>query len=136
HAGELRRRGIFREVREAFWKQEPLVKNVLGEISARRIFIAPLFISEGYFAGQVIPKELGFAPGRPMFDAQRSTVFYCQPVGSHDRMTKVILARADEVIKRFPFPRAPRPQDVTLFIAGHGTEKNDNSRKPVDRQVE
>ena len=37
-------------------------------------------------------------------------------------MTKVILARADEVVKQFPFPRAPKPADTTLLIAGHGTE--------------
>ena len=56
HAAELRRRKIFAEVREAFWKQPPQIRNVLAEISAPRIFIAPLFISEGYFASQVIPR--------------------------------------------------------------------------------
>ena len=61
HAAELRRRKIFGEVREAFWKQEPQIKKVLAEISAPRVFIVPLFISEGYFASEVIPRELGFA---------------------------------------------------------------------------
>jgi sirohydrochlorin cobaltochelatase len=51
-------------------------------------------------------------------------------------MTKVILARADEVVKKYPFPRLPKNSDTTLFIAGHGTEKNENSRKVVERQVE
>ena len=51
-------------------------------------------------------------------------------------MTKVILSRADEVVKKFPFPRAPKNSDTTLFIAGHGTEKNENSRKAIERQVE
>ena len=51
-------------------------------------------------------------------------------------MTKVILSRADEVVKKFPFPRAPKTSDTTLFIAGHGTEKNENSRKAIERQVE
>ena len=39
-------------------------------------------------------------------------------------------------MEKFPFPRAPKPEDITLFIAGHGTERNENSRQPVDRQVE
>ena len=60
HAAELRRRKIFAEVREAFWKQEPQIKKVLPEISASRVFIVPLFISEGYFSDEVIPRELGF----------------------------------------------------------------------------
>jgi sirohydrochlorin cobaltochelatase len=51
-------------------------------------------------------------------------------------MTKVILARADEVVKNFPFPRAPKNSDTTLFVTGHGTEKNANSRKVIERQVE
>ncbi len=51
-------------------------------------------------------------------------------------MARVILSRADEVVKRFPFPRAPKPRDITLFIAGHGTVKNENSRRAIERQAE
>jgi sirohydrochlorin cobaltochelatase len=137
HAAELRRRKIFREIREAFWKQEPQIKKILAEISAPRIFIAPLFVSEGYFSSQVIPKELGFSfPENLKLKTESSEIFYCKPVGSHDNMTKIILSRADEVVKNFPFPRAPKNSDITLFIAGHGTEKNKNSRKAIERQVE
>jgi len=137
HAAELRRRGLFKEVREAFWKQDPQIKKVLAEITAARILIAPLFVSEGYFAGNAIPKDLGFDyPDNLKLKTQNSELFYCRPIGTHDRMTDVILARASRVIKQFPFPRAPRPQDVTLVIAGHGTEKNNASRQPIDRQVE
>jgi sirohydrochlorin cobaltochelatase len=136
HAAELRRRRIFREVREAFWKQEPQIKAVLPEIAVPRVFIAPLFISEGYFAGQVIPRELGFEDENRVLNAKGSRIHFCGPVGTHDSMTRVIVSRADGILKAFPFPRAPRQADTTLFIAGHGTEKNDKSRKPVDRQVD
>jgi len=137
HAAELRRRKIFREVREAFWKQAPQIKKVLTEISAARIFIAPLFISEGYFSSQIIPKALGFGfPENLKLKTESSEIFYCKPVGSHESMTKVILSRAAEVVKQFPFPRLPKNSDLTLFIAGHGTEKNENSRKAIERQVE
>ena len=60
HARELRSRGLFAEVREAFWKQEPKIRDVLSSLSTNRIFIVPLFISEGYFSDEVIPRELGF----------------------------------------------------------------------------
>ena len=135
HVAELRRRGIFREVREAFWKQEPQIKTVLAGISAPRIFIAPLFISDGYFAGQVIPRELGFEKARRL-KVGSSEMYYCGPIGTHDSMTRVILSRAEEVVKTFPFPRVPKKSETTLFIAGHGTEKNENSRKPVERQAQ
>jgi sirohydrochlorin cobaltochelatase len=135
HAAELRRRNIFLGVHEAFWKQEPQVKGVLAGVSAPRVFIAPLFISEGYFASQIIPRELGFAEGSKRL-TPRASLFFCKPVGTHDSMTKVILARAEGVVKQFPFPRAAKNSETTLFIAGHGTEKNENSRKPIERQVE
>jgi sirohydrochlorin cobaltochelatase len=51
-------------------------------------------------------------------------------------MTEVLLARAGEIVERFPFPRLPKPKDTALFIAGHGTGNNENSRKAIERQVE
>ena len=135
HAAELRRRGRFAEVREAFWKQEPQVKSVLAALAAPRVFIVPLFISEGHFASNVIPRELGFGEN-PKLETPNAKLFFTKPVGTHDAMTGVILARAREVVAQFPFPRAPKPADTTLFIAGHGTEQNENSRKSIERQVE
>ncbi|HXG46852.1 MAG TPA: CbiX/SirB N-terminal domain-containing protein [Methylomirabilota bacterium] len=141
HADELRRRNLFAEVRECFWKLEPPICGVLRGVFAPRVFIVPLFISEGYFTEEVIPRELGFptaAGGGFARVCQRGgqTLFYCGPVGTHDRMTEVLVARARQVVEQHPFPRAPRPADTSLFIAGHGTGNNENSRKAIERQVE
>jgi len=137
HVAELSRRKIFREVRAAFWKQDPHIKNVLEEIAAPKVVIVPFFISEGYFSWDVIPKGIGMTcPQNRSFITAKSAVIYARPVGSHDLMTTVILARANEVAEKFPFPRLPKPADTTLLIAGHGTGRNKNSRKSVERQVE
>ncbi len=141
HADELRRRGLFAQVLECFWKLEPGIAGVLRGVYAPRVFIVPLFISEGYFTEEVIPRELGFCQnGQKDFDrVQRrgdQTLHYCGPVGTHDSMTEVILQRAREVVEKFPFPRAPKPKETSLFIAGHGTGNNENSRKAIERQVE
>jgi len=137
---ELTRRGLFREVHAAFWKQSPQVKEVLAGIAASRVFIVPMMISEGYFANEIIPKELGFNltadPASRTTHCASHAKFYCEPVGTHPRMTDVVLARACEVVEQFPFPRAPKPKDCTLFIAGHGTERNAQSRQSIERQVE
>jgi sirohydrochlorin cobaltochelatase len=135
HAAALRRRNLFAEVREAFWKQDPQVNQVLETLSAPRVFIVPLFISEGYFSRQIIPQELGFA-GHPILATRRSTLHYCRPIGTHDSMTAVLLARARDIAQRFPFPRPPKPKATTLFIAGHGTEQNEDSRVAVERQAD
>lgn len=134
HSAELRRRNIFAAVREAFWKQDPQIKTVLAELAAPRVFIVPLFISEGWFSDEVIPRELGFAENLKR-KTENSEVYYCPPVGSHGSMTRVLLARAREIVEKHPFPRAPKPKDITLFIAGHGTGKNDNSRRAIEHQV-
>ena len=141
HADELRRRKFFAQVQEAFWKQEPSIAGVLRGIFAARVFIVPLFISEGYFTEEVIPRELGFCgKGETNFARVQKrgnqTLFYCGPVGTHDSMTNVLLARAREVVEKFPFPREPKPAEITLFIAGHGTGNNENSRKAIECQVE
>ncbi len=140
HADELRRRRIFAEVVECFWKLEPPICGVLRGVFARRVFVVPLFISEGYFTEEVIPRELGLCardernyPRVQQRGAQ--TIHYCGPVGTHDSMTAVLLARAREVVERHPFPRAPKPADTSLFIAGHGTGNNENSRAAIERQV-
>jgi sirohydrochlorin cobaltochelatase len=141
HSAELRRRRIFAEVREAFWKQEPQIKEVLASITSPRVFIAPLFISEGYFCEQLIPRELGFVRGEDgelvrVLQREGRTWSYCRPAGTHPSMTDVLLARAREVVRRFPFPRAPKPGDISLFIAGHGTEQDEKSSQVIEQQVE
>lgn len=139
HAAALRRRNLFAEVREAFWKQPPRVQEVLAEITAPHVFIVPCFISEGYFSEEIIPRELGFAlsddPRSRTRKRMSQSLHYCRVVGTHDRLTEVLLARAREVVEQFPFPHAPKPGDITLFIAGHGTERSANSRQAIERQV-
>ena len=145
HAAELRKRKVFGEVREAFWKQEPQVNVVLnetlepGRLTVRRIFLAPLFISEGYFSENVIPDALGFDGKAGELRWQQrgpQRLFYCRSVGTHESMSEVLLARAREVIQRFPFPRAPDPKEITLFVAGHGTAEDPNSRKAIELQAQ
>lgn len=145
HADELRRREVFGQVFEAFWKLEPGIAGVLRGVFARRVFAVPLFISEGYFTEEVIPRELGFDVQSSKLKVQsfplgrqrgEQSIFYCGPVGTHDSMTDVLLERAREVVSRFPNGTDASPRDTALFIAGHGTGNNENSRKAIERQVE
>jgi sirohydrochlorin cobaltochelatase len=141
HADELRRRQVFGQVIETFWKLEPGFAAALRAVRMNRVFIVPLFISEGYFTEEVIPRELGFDPaagtGFPRRRTEGARVFhYCGPVGTHESMTEVLMARADEVVAQHPFPHAPSKSQRSLFIAGHGTGNNDNSRRAIEQQVE
>jgi sirohydrochlorin cobaltochelatase len=141
HADELRRRKIFGQVLECFWKLEPAICAILRGVFAKRVFVVPLFISEGYFTEEVIPRELGMTR-KASGDYERvlrrgeQTIHYCRPIGTHDSMTGVLLSRAREIVQKHPFPAAPKPKETALFIAGHGTSSNENSRKAIERQVD
>ena len=140
HADELRRRGIFAQVVVCFWKLEPAICAVLRGVFAPRVFVVPLFISEGYFTEEVIPRELGLRTSDQADFARiqqrgNQMIYYCSPVGTHDSMTSVLLARARDIIERHPSPSVSGPDDTALFIAGHGTGNNENSRKAIERQV-
>lgn len=135
HAQELRRRKIFAQVIEAFWKLEPYLYQVLRGVFTPRVFVVPLFVSEGYFTQEVIPREMGFGPERLQRRGQQ-TLHYCDPIGTHDSMTDALLRRAHDVVEQHPFPRPAKPEETALFIAGHGTGNNENSRKAIERQAE
>jgi sirohydrochlorin cobaltochelatase len=120
-------RGVFGEVHCAFWKEEPSFRQALHCVDRDDVYVVPNFISEGYFTQTVIPREFGL--GGPCTRIGGRTVKYCAPVGSHDRMTDLLLQRAAAV--------APgvAPAETSLFVVGHGTGLNDNSAVAAKREV-
>jgi sirohydrochlorin cobaltochelatase len=127
HADEIRRRGLFREVACCFWKEEPNMREVYEMVESEVIYIVPNFISEGYFCQQVLPRELRL--DGPVTHRDGKTFHYCDPVGIHPNMTRLLLQRADEVA-----PGVPRAE-TSLIIVGHGTNLNENSTKAIQDQV-
>lgn len=103
------------------------MREVYYMVKSRAAFIVPLFISEGYFCQEVIPRELRLSG--PITDREDKTLYYCDPVGIHPSMTRLLLKRADEVA-----PGVPRAE-TSLIIVGHGTSLNENSRKAIEQQV-
>jgi sirohydrochlorin cobaltochelatase len=128
HADRIRTQRIFEEVRVAFWKEEPSMREVLYGITTPKAYIVPNFISEGYFTQKVIPRELELTGKITLRGDQR--LYYCEPVGNHPSMTEVILKRARETAPQIPL------EETTLFIVGHGTNLNDNSAKAAKDQVD
>jgi sirohydrochlorin cobaltochelatase len=128
HADEIRRRGLFAEVVCAFWKEEPSMREVFYTVKSDLVFIVPNFISEGYFTREVLPRELRLEG--PVTRRDGKTLCYCDPVGMHPSMTRLLLHRADEAA-----PGVPR-SETSVVIVGHGTSLNENSRKAIETQAE
>ncbi|MFA9517260.1 CbiX/SirB N-terminal domain-containing protein [Halopenitus sp. H-Gu1] len=142
HADTIREVGAFEEVRTGFWKEEPHLREVLRTVEGDEVYVVPLFISEGYFTEQVIPRELrlsewdveqwdsdGLSADQATLTAADTgqTVHYCGPVGTHKAMTDVLVRRAETV--------TDDPDVGTGFglaVVGHGTERNENSAKAIE----
>lgn len=103
------------------------MREVYYAVRSKEIFVVPNFISEGYFCQEVIPRELRLEGA--ISRRGDMNVYYCDPVGVHPSMTKLLLKRADEVA-----PGVPRDR-TALIIVGHGTSLNDNSTKAIKDQV-
>jgi sirohydrochlorin cobaltochelatase len=127
HADTIRSRGIFAEVACAFWKEEPSMREVLHMLDSEDVYVVPNFISEGYFTREVILRELQL--DGPVTQRDGKVIRYCDPVGIHPSMTRLLLNRADEVA-----PDAPRSES-TLIVVGHGTTLNEQSTKAIKDQV-
>jgi sirohydrochlorin cobaltochelatase len=130
HAEAIRRTGVFDEVRECFWKEEPSMREVFDLVEADDVYVVPLFISEGYFTEEVIPRELGLdGPAPSVTRKLGKTIRYCGPVGTHPSMAAMILRRAEETAG-LAHDQARR---AGLVIIGHGTERNSNSAEVIYR---
>jgi len=142
HADTIRAVGAFDEVRESFWKEEPHFRDVLRTVDADEVYLVPLFISEGYFTEQVIPREFRLDGWDPeLWDSDGTsadtatltaedtgqTVHYCGPAGTHDAMSDVIVQRAESVTDD-----PDVGEGFGLAVVGHGTERNENSAKAVE----
>lgn len=120
HAQTIRHYGGFDEVREAFWKEEPSLREVLRTVESDQIYVVPLLMSEGYFTRRVIPRELrlGDDVNRPV----DRTVRYADPVGTAPTLADVIIDRAKTVTQD-----PDVGPGVGLALVGHGTERHPDS---------
>jgi sirohydrochlorin cobaltochelatase len=125
HADALRARRLFAEVRVGFWKEEPSLSRALDGFDADDVTVVPVFISDGYFTNEVIPREMGLA-GR-LTTIEGRAVRYTPPIGGHRALANVILQRAAE---------AGAAGCEALAVLGHGTPRNPNSERNVFLQAE
>ncbi|MXZ89043.1 MAG: hypothetical protein F4Z07_09435 [Dehalococcoidia bacterium] len=125
HARVLAGDGGWDEVLVAFWKEEPSLSRALDGCTATDVTVVPVFMSEGYFTGEVIPAEMGL--DGPLTRREGRTIRCTRPVGVHPALAGLVVARALE---------AGASEDDALFVLGHGTLRNAGSASAVQEQVE
>ncbi|MFM1941463.1 MAG: hypothetical protein RI897_445 [Verrucomicrobiota bacterium] len=137
----LRKRGIFGQVLEGFYRAEPSIRSLWDQVSQTRVFVCPLTISEGWFTNQIVPRELGLKGPRPAGQPDRQfregrEVYCCVSLGDHPLMTELLIRRAREALLEAPGERPTDPKHTAVFVAGHGTKRNKQSRQAIEDQVE
>ncbi len=155
-AQRLEEHGEFGPSSVAFWKEEPSLSRALDAFPPGATVIAiPIFISNGYFVQEVVPRELGLivqgpsghpnTPSSSPADApplpqgrERGPwgeealvrgvhVHYTPPIGDHPRLAEVIALRAKE---------AGAGARDAVAVLGHGTNRNRDSEGNVFAQAE
>ena len=88
------------------------MREVFRMVESSTIYVVPLFISEGYFTRTVIPRELELEGAHTRREGRM--IHCCDPVGSHPRMTEVLLRRAREVAPNYAerSPQASSSSDM------------------------
>lgn len=130
HAEAIRDRGCFDQVRTAFWKESPSFRDVLRTVDTETAYVVPLFVSQGYFVDQVLPREFDLGMDDLAGESTAPEMVYTDPVGTHSAMTDVIAARARRYLDDVP------EEAAALAVVGHGTERNPKSAKAVYDHVE
>lgn len=127
HARRIREERHFEEVEVAFWKEPPFLRDGLELVRAEDVFVVPMFLADGYYVRQVVPREIGLEGKLTRSGARR--IRYCPPVGSHPRMPELVLRRARECALLTVAER----RRAALVVIGHGTERSATSAGTVQR---
>jgi sirohydrochlorin cobaltochelatase len=130
HGARIRDRQLFDEVHVAFVKEEPLLPGAVARCASAEVFVVPMFLAEGYYTRQVVPRALGLTGRTTRLGDQE--VHYCPAVGTHPGMRHLVLQRARRVLDL----AGVRAADSALVIIGHGTERDPASGETAYRLTE
>jgi len=114
--GCLRSTGRYRDVQACFISKEPTLKSVVTDLSPGPAMIYPLFMSDGYFVMQAIPKMLEEDDGRH--------VEVAAPVGLSPGLPPLVADHADAAVQA----AGRRVEDHRLLLVAHGSKSDPASR--------
>ena len=89
--------GEYDEVLACYLEQEPGVEHILEQITAKRVFVMPLFVAHGYHTKVTIPEALGIKSTHD--HAGDKEIFYLEPLGRSKHIQELIKERIGEIKK-------------------------------------
>jgi sirohydrochlorin cobaltochelatase len=123
HAWRLRGTGAFDEIVAGFAHGEPTIESQVKSMECGRLIVVPLFVSDGYFVNTVVPDRVESARRAGL------TVEYTEPVGTHERVTEVIMRRGLGALSQ-------REETAGIALVGHGSEQGSQNKETVHRHAD
>ena len=123
-AHRIRRRGIFAEVRSAFWKEQPSYQDALQGLKSGKVVVVPWFLANGYFTTKVLAREFADIPSIE----SRIT----EPMGMRPEILGHLRKRAKRLLEKKKWEAA----QVSLLVASHGTPLHAGSRGAASELAE
>ncbi len=119
-ARRLRKARCYDEVAVGFMRSGPTIEDAIAKFSSDCVRIFPLFMSDGYYVREAIPKRLGIENHKDVF-GHRITIDV--PLGLLPGLPRLL----SEAANNFLQTRALAPAHVTLLLVAHGSEKSAES---------
>ncbi len=109
-------------VKPCFVRGEPAINTISKTLPRNDIWVYPLFLSNGYYVKNAIPKALNIgANGR---DAAGRQIQLMQPLGIQPGLAEIVAGLAQNTLQT----NGQKPDEVNLLLAAHGSSKDPASR--------
>lgn len=115
-AHRIRERGIFGEVRSAFWKEQPSYADAINGLKTKKVVVVPWFLANGYFTTKILQREF--------VDTLDVECRVTEPIGMRSEILSHFQKRAERLLSA----RSWKPNQVSLLVASHGTPLHAGSR--------
>ncbi len=127
YADQVRRTGLFDEVVAAFHKGKPGFCAALDEMAVEDVTAVPVMTSAGYFCDAILPAALKSSKQYASVSVRQT-----RPVGTHPRIAQIVERRIRSLLDGY----AISPDDASIAIVGHGTQRHAGSRQATVELVE
>jgi sirohydrochlorin ferrochelatase len=126
-AHRMRQTGRFAEVAVGFMRGQPSIEEAAARIASDTIRIYPLFLGNGYYVSEAIPRRLAIADG---VDALGHHIIFEEPLGLNAHLPGLLASAAAAAAIRRGIP----PSVANLLLVAHGSERAPNSAETA-RQI-
>jgi sirohydrochlorin cobaltochelatase len=110
----------YEEVVVGYIKGAPSIEQAAAGIAAARIHLLPLFMSDGYYVREAIPRRLGIKDG---IDAMGHRVVIGTALGLLPELPRVLLEASVDAARA----EGHVPSASTLLVVAHGSSKSPQS---------